>query len=116
MKTAKLGSVSTGTLKAEDLLEAFASELEFLVQEWCSDEGREQRDGYLRLVWEARAVAPQGEEWTERVAELVDDLMDALQAFAPANAYFGAHIGDGADFGFWLYDEADNEECEGELT
>src|SRR6185369_197342 len=41
----------------------------------------------------------------DRAIEMVDDLMNALsEHFAPAYGYFGAHVGDGADFGFWCGD------------
>jgi hypothetical protein len=102
MKYAQLGSISTGTLRTEDLLEAFASELEYQVQrnadEWCSDAGRERRDNYVKLIDDASNIDPDDED----AAEIVTELENALQDFAPAYCYFGAVEGDGADFGFWF--------------
>lgn len=104
MKYAELGSVSTGTLRIEDLLEAFSYELEVLVQDnaefWCGDAGRECRDAYMRTVWAAREVD------SDAAAYSLDEISDALNEFAPSGAYFGAHPGDGADFGFWLIEDA----------
>jgi len=109
MKTATFGTVSHGTLCTEDLLDAFASELEYQVQRnaeaWCSDEGRQERDKYMALIGEAREVDPDSDEASELVNE---SLPDALHAFAPAYSYFGAHEGDGSDFGYWPdIDQAD---------
>ncbi len=103
MKYASFGSISTGTLRTEDLLDAFASELEHHVQrnadEWCSDEGRARRDECLALVGEAREV----EDGSSHAAdEIVCALEERLQDFAPPYAYFGAHPGDGSDFGYWV--------------
>lgn len=101
---ASIGTISHGTLRTADLLETFAGELESLVQRnaqaWCSDEGRAQRDKYMKLVGEAREV----DIYSEAADDIRAELEDALQEFAPPNARFGAHEGDGADFGFWPTD------------
>ena len=34
--------------------------------------------------------------------DLVDALHDALADCAPPYTYFGAHVGDGADYGYWI--------------
>lgn len=101
-RLANVGTISHGTLRTEDLLSAFASELEWNVQrnavEWCSDEGRECRDRYLALAAEASEI----EDFdSEAAIDLVNELQDSLNEFAPAYCYFGANEGDGSDFGFW---------------
>ena len=35
------------------------------------------------------------------VSEVLDELYQALNDEAPDGHYFGAHEGDGAEFGFW---------------
>ena len=67
----KLGSISTGTLKPEDLAPVFIEELF------------------------NRGVDAGG------VPEDMDELYEALNDVCPPFVYFGAHPGDGADFGFW---------------
>ena len=108
MKYASIGSISHGTLRTEDLLATFADEIEYQVQrnadEWCSDQGRIDRNNFLRLANEAREIDPDGED----AAELIDELGDTLEHFAPPYCYFGANEGDGSDFGFWpCMDEID---------
>lgn len=113
MKYASIGSVSTGTLLTQDLLDAFASELEYHVQrnadEWCSEEGRANRDCYMQLAGWAREANP----GSPQASTLVNvDLIDALTEFAPPYCYFGTHEGDGADFGFWpAMDEINELPC-----
>lgn len=44
--------------------------------------------------------------WEEDfIPELIATLMDELSAFAPVDHYFGAHPGDGSDFGYWPVDD-----------
>ncbi len=110
MKYAEFGSISHATLWTEDLLRRFASELEYQVQRnaeyWCHDEGRKERDRLLALVKEAEEVDPDSEDASFLLNE---EMFDALQTFAPPYAYFGAHEGDGSDFGYWL---SQDFECE----
>lgn len=39
---------------------------------------------------------------TLRPQDLIPAFLDALREYAPDYCYFGAHEGDGADFGFWI--------------
>jgi len=90
MTNVTIGSVSTGTLRIEDLLPVFADELRTL-------------DSAAALVREYDALP---DNWAE-AADLetphfmLDELQDALNEHAPPHVYFGAIEGDGADFGFW---------------
>lgn len=42
------------------------------------------------------------ERWeSEEMIYFVEELFDVLDSYAPDGYYFGAHPGDGSDFGFW---------------
>lgn len=85
---ADIGTISHGTMRPEDLIPAFASELENL------DDLNEYKD----LIKEANEFS----DWdSEDAIWLLDSLFDALDDYAPADCYFGANEGDGADYGFW---------------
>lgn len=94
-----IGSISHGTLRTEDLLEAFADELEIIGI---------GHDGEIKEARELLAIG--ADEWSdeqqEHAAYLINEvLIDALNEYAPPHTYFGAHEGDGSDFGFWRYPE-----------
>lgn len=95
--TFQLGSISTGTLKTEDLLEAF---LPYINPE--SDDAKEAQAVLERI---ANNDWPQGvEDWEQYqiefdTADLVQSIIDQMEC--PPFVYFGAHPGDPADFGFW---------------
>lgn len=89
MKIPKIGEISSGTLRPEDLIEVFSRELSSL-------------DPDNDLVNEATNWVEDSEEWDqEEVNDLIARLTDALQELAPDYVRFGAHEGDGACFGFW---------------
>lgn len=110
---AHFGSVSHGTLRSEDLISSFSGELadmpgvrsnkETVLLAECDawEEFDEENEDSAALL-----------SHEEQGSELVNDLIDALQEYAPAYAYFGTHPGDGADFGFWL-SESFPEEFDG---
>ena len=104
------GTVSSGTLRTEDLLPAFADKL------------RELAPGALRKIYMpdvAKDFAFDMGEWVahvlsddDKAAEVLDELDRALNDVAPAEYYFGTLEGDGAHFGFWRIAEDDRaEEC-----
>lgn len=88
------GSISTATLRPEDLIPDFVSTL------------RELRGTVPKDLWnDVRKALSDSEYMNESGAEIVDDLMTELNNYAAPYHYFGAHPGDAADFGFWLQDD-----------
>lgn len=83
-----IGTVSHGTLRTEDLLPAFAAELRRVTS----------HPGNLTLAAEAEAIM---NFESEEASELCNDLIELLNEYAPEGMYFGAHEGDGSDFGWW---------------
>lgn len=108
IKPAAFGSISTGTLRTEDLLQAFGSELESQILRngdyFSRPENFVARDRLANLIGEWQdATDDDGNLIDEEQAiELLQEIEDMLQTFAPAYGHFGAHFGDGADFGFWV--------------
>lgn len=123
MKTtyAQLGSISTGSNLHSDTIPAFISCLEQLIKEDCKqptpDADRNERTEEVAETAQARIDAGEAyadacdlnEEnpyWESDTANNdFDALCDALEEFAPPYATFGAHPGDGADYGFWFADD-----------
>ena len=87
------GTVSHGTMLCADLAPVFADLLEELA--------KDEIGSYSTLIAEARTIT--GESPLNN--DIVNDLFDALNEFAPAYGYFGAHPGDGSDYGFWLSED-----------
>ena len=88
---ARIGTVSEGTLRDEDLISAFAGELDYYMKRLRLT--RNQRKHFAGLIREATH--------DEVGSEIVSILEDALQEIAPPYCYFGTAEGDGACFGFW---------------
>lgn len=103
--TATFGSISTGTLRAADLIDTFSSELSALMPEDAASHVDLCANADAWLERNAEDGAESEPDHLENGDELVCDLIDALQEYAPAYGYFGAHPGDGADFGFWLSED-----------
>lgn len=105
----RTGTISEATMRPEDLIPAFLSELEAIAAVGSSV-GLEAQE-YLQRIRRDYALdlmrLEEGRELivTDRdmrmVPELVSDLFDALDALSPAGFYFGAHIGNGSDYGYW---------------
>ncbi len=82
-----VGTLISGTHQPEDLAPVFLNTIA------SADLGRAIRLG------------ERFEAGREDVLDVLADMFDALNDIAPEGTYFGAHPGDGADFGFWRDDE-----------
>ena len=104
MSTTKqiIGTVSHGTMREGDLIPAFLDALQEL------DEPRALE---LRKEW---ADCQSTEEECEFLNET---LFDTLNEYAPPYCYFGAHPGDGSDYGFWPVEDLEQSvKDDGELV
>jgi hypothetical protein len=107
-KPFQLGSISTGTLRQQDLLSAFTQTLISLEStKFYAEVGPDSLELYhgSELVRQAPAMLDALDNTTAvsnpYVAEYLDWLTDALNELCPPFVYFGTHPGDGAAFGFW---------------
>lgn len=98
-----IGTLIHGTMCNEDLLTAFADELERLAM---LDKAEAKSSG---AAWEGThefrmetiAAARSADPESDAASEIIGDLFDALDELAAPYCYFGAHAGDGSDYGFW---------------
>ena len=99
----QLGSISTGTLKTQDLLPYF---LETLTARGGKIPSDLECGKYIEYInWPAldtTACDYDDKFWDSDEAHWdMEALIDALNELCPPFVYFGTHPGDGADFGFW---------------
>jgi len=96
-------TVIRATYRSQDLLPAFLDLLRELDPVSYS--------AWVTSTWSIPPayVADEGDEsawWeSEDCSNCIETLFDQLNACAPEGYYFGAHPGDGSDFGFWKQEE-----------
>jgi hypothetical protein len=96
-------SIIHGTHRIQDLIPAFLDALE---EYWP-----EAYEGYVAAPFGPipSYVQDEGDEsawWDSDDAQfLLEALFEQLDGCAPEGFYFGAHPGDGSDFGFWSCEE-----------
>lgn len=89
-----MGTISHGTMRPEDLIPTFT--------DWLESQKPLRREHRKMLTAWKNEDEYDGETFLE-------DLFDALGEYAPPYFYFGAHPGDGSDYGYWLSDDFQNE-------
>jgi len=101
---ASFGTVSHGTMRNEDLIPTFVSELEYQIKRNRDSLSEEDSSRYVSSLAEIQTFTDNDESDydSEYASELVEDLFALLDEFAPPYGYFGEHPGDGSDYGFWL--------------
>jgi len=103
------GSVSSGTLRPEDLIPAFVFELNRLINanvtvpdNASSAEDLAAYERLTRLTWQGFTIGSiDTDKDYESAMEYLSKFSDALDLFSPEGHSFGAHEGNSADFGFW---------------
>ena len=105
------GTIIHATLRPQDLLPAFLRELlersEKAFNAYFSgleDSPLGRLLHYKTLEWECEEKALETYVASEECAWDLEALLDALDEHAPEGHYFGAHPGDGSDFGFWEFE------------
>ena len=105
-KYADIGTVIHGTMKARDLIPAFLDEIERLGQHKIGT----VIHGAITTKFPHSGITDIIDSYINNADEYLDSeeaeddihcLMDELNSMAPPYVYFGAHCGDGSDFGFW---------------
>ena len=96
------GTVIHGTLRLQDLIPAFETELAAIAPAAYAQ--------ILMLPFPPVPGDAQGDPshpfWSsDEASEYCRQLIDALDEQAPNHCYFGVHEGDGSDFGFWYCSE-----------
>jgi len=93
-----IGSVSSGTMRPEDLIPSFVWELEYLKG---GSKFRSLVRAANRLKWDDTEFPGPYYSDPEEADGVLDSLFDALQELCLPYMMFGASEGDGADYGFW---------------
>lgn len=113
-----LGSVSSGTMRADDLIPAFCDVVRELltVQDRLGNVTAETRQAFYDIN-SRMDDDKDGEYYASEEAEWdLECLFDTLSELAPHYTYFGASEGDGADYGFWpTWDSIEEDRRSGEL-
>ena len=99
MTSIQLGTVSHGTMRPQDLIPAFLS----AVGEYCPTEYEQLLANNSTIPAYVMDEGDESEWWhSEEAGHLLENLFDLLDEIAPPYCYFGAHEGDGSDYGFWV--------------
>lgn len=111
-----IGSISHGTMRWEDLIPEFASTLKDLAERQKKAAPSFKND-FTDILKQADYVCENEHQTDIDPYDVLYELMDYLGEFSPPFCYFGAHEGDGSDYGFWPLNETDMkkhiENCDG---
>lgn len=108
---ARIGSISSGTMRPEDLVPEFLYTLGQLDKAAHDKLCAEYAD-----VLDADCPDTDSEDYQDGMDYCLEALFDALSEHAPPYCCFGAHEGDVADYGFWpRWDQIRDDVRSGEL-
>ena len=104
----RVGSISHGTLRPCDLIPTFLLELSHRAPgAYAATLDRLESVGTsIHFLNTLISTGLDAHPWwdSDEAGYLMEDLFEALDAVAPDGHYFGSHIGDASDFGYWPHD------------
>ena len=95
----EMGTLIHGTMRACDLADAYLGACD------CYGIGLDLETVVLLQDAAAHASSTVAPDFHDETWDALSEAEEALSAIAPFGCYFGAHVGDGSDFGFWLTEE-----------
>ena len=101
-KTPKIGSVSSGTFRNQDLIPTLLNAVKHYAPEHYIDFIGRPFGPVPAYVWDEGDSCGWWDSWEANDMRL--SLIDVLDSVAPDGCYFGSHPGNYSDFGFWLYE------------
>jgi hypothetical protein len=107
-----MGTISHATMRHEDLIPTFCDELadRARLKTAVSGVSPAERTIHRALVRQIRRDMRTRGYWDGAASsEDLSALFDALEAYAAPYFYFGAHPGDGSDYGYWLSEFWDDD-------
>lgn len=99
--TIYLGTVSHGTMRTPDLLNSFADELDRLIAVGTAPKEKADTISTARMYARKYNELVMSQSDSDAAQEYLDGMFDYFNTLAPEGVYFGAHPGDGSDYGFW---------------
>jgi hypothetical protein len=99
------GTIIHGTMRNQDLIPAFLD----VAREIAPAEYAQMVSAPFSPIPSYALEDDSAEWWTSDEAHyLLEELFELLNLCAPEGFYFGAHEGDGSDYGFWEMPNSDN--------
>lgn len=107
-RTIHEGTLIEGTHRPEDLIPAFYEELRRVDPPTAGQVGDDEADEEILESLDIEGEEEIPEHLVEPARELLEWLFDKLnEAASTEDMYFGAHPGDGSDFGYWKVGDED---------
>ena len=116
-KTLSIGSISSGTMRDEDLIPIFMDTFAEVDSERAKSYRWANRRAFNFLDDQSVYTDEESDARRELLPEITQELFAILGEYCPPYTYFGSHPGDGADYGVWTSQESLDEAIRyGEIT
>ncbi len=103
-ETLEPGTVSHGTMRNQDVLPKIMSQL-FKEDPQRAREIWNGNEKFLEALCDERCGIENSWWDSEEATQMSEELFDIMNEYVPEGHYFGAHPGDGSDYGVWANED-----------